>query len=354
VIAAWVPLAIAAAFGVATLYRRLRPGVPVTLALCFVALPIAVYFFLPRLAAVKPLGPWIKTVYALPSPSPRPSLHPWRNGDWTAREDAKSILAALPAKSMLVTDPNRAETFRYLLTADGTRTDLAVLTPDTPDLAATIAAELPRRPIATAGLTGVDLAPVQSEAELVMRGPIALARPRPPSLILADRLFAERKYWEAAFNYGEALAIPYGGASAGLSAVVPDAAALARFTVALAQAGFTERASAVLPRYIAASGPDTARAHVRLGELFVDTGAPTWAEHHFAEALAASPPPALAAYVDGRIADLRAEHESARNFYRRALDLDPGMESARVLLDAEARPLEAPPPEARPLEAPPR
>jgi len=351
VIAAWVPVAIAAAIGVAALYRRLRPGVPVTLGLVFVALPIAVYFFLPHLAASPRLGPWIKTLYAVPSPGPTPTLHPWRTGDWTARDEAKSILTALPPRTMLITDPARAETFRYLLAVDGTRPEFTVLTPDTPELVTTIAAELPHRPIAVAGLTGIGLAVVQSEAELVARGPVALARPRPPSLILADRLFAERKYWEAAFNYGEALAIPY-GTSPHLSAVVPDAAALARFVVALAHAGFTERAAAVLPRYLAAAGPDTVRAHVRLGELFAETGAPTWAEHHFAEALAAAPPPALAAYVDGRIADLRSEHEAALEFYRRALEIDPGLESARALIEAGATARGAQPPEKQPLEAP--
>ncbi len=350
VIAAWVPLAIAAAIGVAATYRRLRPGVPVTLGILFVALPVALYFFLPHLPASPQLDPWIRTLYAVPSPGPEPRLRPWRAGDWTARDEAKAILAALDARTLLVTDAQRAETCRYLLAVDGTRPELTVLTPATPELQATIAAELPRRPIATAGLAGFDLAPVQGEAELIARGPVALARPRPPSLILADRLFAERKYWEAAFNYGEGLAIPY-GTSAHLSSVLPDAAALARFTVALAQAGFTERAAAVLPRYIAAAGPDTALAHVRLGELFAETGAPTWAEHHFAEALATAPAPAVAAYVDGRIAELRNEHEAARDFYRRALEIDPGLESAHARLDANAR-ADRRLPDRQPLEAP--
>jgi hypothetical protein len=336
VIAAWVPVAIAAAVGIAVVYRRLKPGVPVTLGILFVALPIAVYLFLPQMAASRRFGPWVRSAYAVPAPGPTTTLRPWRAGDWAACDEAKAILAALDPRTLLVTDPLRAETCRYLLAVDGTRPGLTVLTPEAPDLAATIAAELPRRPIATAGLTGFDLAPVQNEAELIARGPVALARPRPPSLALADRLFAERKYWEAAFNYGEALAIPY-GAGAHLSSAVPDAVALARFTAALAHAGFTERAAAVLPRYIAAAGPDTALAHVRLGELFAETGAPTWAEHHFAEALAAAPPPALAAYVDGRIADLRGEHEAALGFYRRALEIDPGLARARVQLETDER-----------------
>jgi hypothetical protein len=107
----------------------------VTLGLVFVALPIATYFFLPHLAASPRLAPWIKTVYAVPSPGPAPMFHPWRTGDWTARDEAKAILAALPPRTMLISDPLRAETFRYLLAVDGTHPELQVLTPEAPELA---------------------------------------------------------------------------------------------------------------------------------------------------------------------------------------------------------------------------
>ncbi len=340
-VAAWVPVAISVAVGCAALFRRGRPRVVVVLGLLLVAVPLATYALLPRLAANRNLAPWVGTAVVLPAPSPEPVLHPWRGGDRASRSEALAVLAATGDGAILVTDPNRAETFRYLLDVEERRSGLTVLTPRSPGLTALLAAEIGKRPIAVAGLSWPDIAVVQREAELIQRGPIARARPRPPSLVLADRLFAEHKFWEAAFNYSEALMLRPEMPAGGDGSVVDDAEALARWTVALTHANLPDLAAKIAPRYLAAVG-DPAEASVRLGELFADTAAPTWAEHHFAEALAVSPPPALAAYIDGRIAELRGEHESARQFYRRALRLNPDMDTARARLMAGVEPTDEP------------
>jgi Flp pilus assembly protein TadD len=82
-----------------------------------------------------------------------------------------------------------------------------------------------------------------------------------------------------------------------------------------------------------AASRDTAGTHLRLGELFVSTGATTWAENHFAEALAADPGPSDAAYLNGRIAELRGDRDSARRAYRRTLGFDPSHAGARSGLE---------------------
>ena len=102
--------------------------------------------------------------------------------------------------------------------------------------------------------------------------------------------------------------------------------------MALTQCRFPELAGKVTDALLAASR-DTAGTHLRLGELFVSTGATTWAENHFAEALAADPDPSEAAYLNGRIAELRGDRDSARRAYRRTLGFDPTHAGARSGLE---------------------
>ncbi len=330
-VVAWAPITVGVAVGAAIVMRRAKPATAIVLAVLLIGLPIATYAFLPRITTSPVLKPWIATAFPIPSPGPEPRLAPWRQGDRFAREDAEAMLAATPRGAFLVTDRNRLETFRYLNDVEQKRPDVVTLTTSARDFADVMSSAVARTPIAVGGLSGQALAPVQREVELVARGPIALARPRPLSLVQADRLFAEHRFWEAAFSYGEALTPRAGIEATGIQGVVEDPEALARWIVSLTQAELPERARAVEPRYLAAAG-DTVRAHVRLGELFAETGGSQWAEDRFAEALAASPSPALAAYLNGAIAEVRGQDEEARKFYERALKLNPNQARARARL----------------------
>ncbi len=186
-----------------------------------------------------------------------------------------------------------------------------------------------RRPVAVTGLSGPALDRARRNVWLASQGAIAFAEPRPDGLIAADRHFEAGSYGSAAQLYGEALlsGTEHGGTVRG-----DDPESLARWAVSLTHCRLPELSGAVTERYLAA-GRDSAAMHLRLGELYVATGASTWAENHFAEALAATPGPAATAYLNGRIAELRGDGHGAMRAYRRALGFDPAHAGARLGID---------------------
>jgi hypothetical protein len=336
--AAWIPIAIWVAAGAAVLGRRATPLVAAALILGVAVIPPVTYALWPRLSAHAELGQFAERAVVIAAPAgrttfagPAAPFHPWRRSDRAARLQATALLSAVPPRTLLVTDGATTATLRYLLTVESLGpADLALVDGDSlADPEALFRAHLGEHPVAVAGLTGESLARVRRHSWLDTQGPLAFAYPRPEVLVAADRHFEARNYGQAALLYGEAL---LAGTERGGIPRTDDPESVTRWAVALTQCRFPELAGKVTEALLAASR-DTAGTHLRLGELFVSTGATTWAENHFAEALAADPGPSDAAYLNGRIAELRGDRDSARRAYRRTLGFDPSHAGARSGLE---------------------
>jgi hypothetical protein len=333
--AAWIPVAIWVAAGAAALGRRATPAVAAALILGMAVIPPLTYALWPRLTTHPKLGRYAERAIVVAAPAgqttfagPATPLHPWRRNDRAARLQATALLSAVPPRTLLVTDGATTATLRYLVQVEQLGpAELAIADGDTlVDPEPLFRGQLGMHPIAVAGLTGESLSRIRRQCWLASQGPLAFAHPRPEVLSAADRHFDARNYGQAALLYGEAL---LAGTERGGTPRTEDPEAVARWAVALTQCRFPELAAGVTSHLLAASR-DTVGAHLRLGELFVVTGATTWAENHFAEALAADPEPAVAAYLNGRIAELRGDRDGARRAYRRALGFDPGQAGARA------------------------
>jgi TonB family protein len=333
--AVWVPFAVWVAAGAAIIGRRATPLAALVFIVAVVITPPILYAFWPLLAGHPDRSRWLEPAIHVAAPAgqttftgPATPLHPWRQGDRAARLQATAILDAVPAHTLLVTDGATAETLRYLVTLEGLgRPGIAVAAGDSSgDPGPLLAQSIGRRPVAVAGLSGSALDRMRREVWLASQGAIAFAEPRPDVLIAADRHFEAGSYGPAAQLYGEALlaGTEHGGTVRG-----DDPESLARWAVALTHCRLPELSGTVTQRYLAA-GRDSSALHMRLGELYVATGASTWAENHFAEALAATPGPAATAYLNGRIAELRGDGNGALRAYRRALGFEPGHAGART------------------------
>jgi len=333
--AAWIPAAIWVAAGAAALGRRATPMVAAALILGIAVVPPVTYALWPRLASHQEIGRYAERAIVVAAPAgqttfagPATPLHPWRRSDRAARLQATALLSAVPPRTLLVTDGATTATLRYLVAVEQLGpAELAIADGDSlVDPEGLFRGHLGMRPIAIAGLTGESLSRIRRHSWLASQGPLAFAHPRPEVLSAADRHFDARNYGQAALLYGEAL---LAGTEHGGTPSTEDPESVARWAVALTQCRFPELAAGVTAHLLAASR-DTAGAQLPLGELFVATGATTWAENHFAEALAADPQPAVAAYLNGRIAELRGDRDGARRAYRRALGFDPGQAGARA------------------------
>jgi len=336
--AAWIPIAIWVAAGAAVLGRRATPLVAAALILGVAVLPPIAYALWPRITAHPKIHPLAERAIVIAAPAgrttfagPAAPLHPWRRSDRAARLQATALLSAVPPHTLLVTDGATTATLRYLITVEGLGpSDLAVVDGDSlADPGGLFRAHLGEHPLAVAGLTGDSLDRIRRVSWLDTQGPLAFAYARPEVLTAADRHFEARNYGQAALLYGEALLT---GTERGGTPRTEDPESVARWAVALTQCRFPELAAQVTGTLLAASR-DTAGTHLRLGELFVATGATTWAENHFAEALAADPDPSEAAYLNGRIAELRGDRDGARRAYRRTLGFDPTHGGARAGLE---------------------
>lgn len=330
----WVVVAAWVAAGSAAICRRATIPSAIGLAIVLLALPALVYaFLLPRLAEREDIGPRIRAAVSMPSAGPSTPLHPWRNGDRAARSEATTLLAEVPADAVLVagTGESWTQTARYLVERDGERPDITmVMAGDASVLDSLVSSHLGERPVVLAGIDPGALDALRRHIWLEPRGTMWLATPRPASLEEADRRFAEGKWWDAAFLYGESVA--------GDLSATGDPQSLARWAVALDRAGFPELAAQVIERYLDVAS-DPVRAHTRLGELAAAAGGTEAAERHFAAALSLEPPGAEAEYLKGRVAELGADRDAARAAYERCLELEPGHAGARERL-AELEPTE--------------
>jgi hypothetical protein len=323
----WVVVAVWVAIGAAAICRRATIVSTAGLAVVLVALPVAVYTLLPRLAERADVGPWIRSAVSLPAAGPDTPLHPWRLGDRTARADGLAFLEAMPEDAILIAGRNvkEAQTLRYLVQVDGQRPDLVLgLIDDPAELDPLLDRHLGKRTVALTGLAPDAIAEIRRRVWLEPHGVMWIAAPRPASLEEADRKFADGEWWEAAYLYGEAVS--------GEMLASDDPESLARWAVALGHARFPDLATRVTERYLAVAA-DPVRAHARLGDLEAAAGATAQAEAHFADALAAQPSPAEREYLNGRIAESRGDDEAARAAYQRCLDLESGHTGARDRLD---------------------
>ncbi len=333
-IVAWTVLAACVAVGAASLGRA-SGRAAVIFAVLLVGVPLAFQALLPRLAARPDWRPWITAAISVPSPGPGTSLRPWRIGDHEALKNADDLLAAVPDRALLIAGGEIAEPLRYLQRVEKRpMRGIVIASPGSgarADIDTLLDRNLGARPVVIAAADTASLAVARRRALLLPRGPIWIAEQRPASLELADRAFAERRFWEACVHYGNVLAV--GG---GIADPVRDRAqieSLARWAVSLEVSGFPELGSAVTSRVLAAA-PDAWQGNLLLGELYSQAGLEERAASHFAAALGVAPEAALAerAYLEGRLAESRGDKAAAVAAYRRALDLDPGQQGARERL----------------------